>query len=364
MSARDLLAKEQPNVLFIIVDTLRSDHLGCYGYQDIKTPNIDGIAKRGTLFENVIASAPLTLPSHASIFTSTFPQFNKVRDNGSYQLPENSITLADRFKENKYNTAAFVSTVVLDKKYGLDKGFDVYDDKMVKSPQKQLIKSMEGERAADKTTAAALEWLEENKEEKFFLWVHYYDPHTVYNPPPPYSEIYKDNLYAGEIAFVDHYIGILLDALKKLGLEDNTIIIFAGDHGEGLGEHQEAQHAVFLYDTTLKVPLIFSYPKKIPQSKVIKEQVRLVDIMPTLLDLVKIKKNKDIQGRSLLKAMRGKARLKAIPAYSESYYAKFHYNWSELQSWRTEEWKYIRSSEPELFNIQEDPLELNNLIHE
>ncbi len=359
-----LFKKEQPNILFIIVDTLRSDHLGCYGYQDIKTPNIDNLAKRGTLFENVITSAPLTLPAHVSIFTSTFPQFNKVRDNGSYQLPEDSVTLADRLKEKQYKTAAFVSTVVLDKEFGLDKGFDLYDDKMVESPHKQLIKSMEGERPADLTTAVALEWLNKNKDEKFFLWVHYYDPHTVYNPPAPYNETYKDNLYDGEIAFVDKYIGELLTGLKNLGLEENTVIIFAGDHGEGLGQHMESQHAVFLYDTTLKVPLIFSYPKKIPKGKTIKEQVRLVDIMPTLLDLIRIKKNKDIQGRSLLRAIRGKGRLKAVPAYSESFYAKFHYNWSELQSWRTEQWKYIKSSEPELFNVKEDPLELKNLIDE
>lgn len=353
--------KGQPNVLFIIVDTLRSDHLGCYGYDKIKTPNIDSLAKRGILFENVISQAPLTFPSHVSMFTSTYPQYSKARDNGNFRLDASAITLAEILGGNGYTAAAFVSAFVLDSKFGLDQGFQTYNDKLQKITQKRIIKLMEEERTADKVSAAAVNWLRENKDKKFFLWVHYYDPHTIYNPPSPYKEIYKDNLYDGEIAFADEQIGVILNTLKELNLAQNTLIIFASDHGEGLGEHGESSHAVFVYDTTLKVPLIFCYPAELPQAKAIGQQVRLIDIMPTILDFLEVKKNKEIQGASLLSLIKGAQRQITLAAYSESFYAKYHFNWSPLQSFRTEEWKYIKSSEPELYSVRDDPHELINL---
>jgi len=353
--------KERPNVLFIIVDTLRADYLACYGNSRIKTPNIDSLAKQGTLFKNTICQAPLTHPSHCSMFTSTYPQFNNMRDNGNQRLGDSSITLAEIMKDNGYITAAFVSTFVLDSKFGLNQGFDTYDDQMERVTAKRVIKMMDEERKADKVTEAALNWLNSNKDKKFFLWVHYYDPHTVYNPPSPYKEIYKDNLYAGEVAYCDEYIGRLLSALKELNLDKNTLIIFASDHGEGLGEHQENGHAVFVYDTTLKVPLIFSHPGSIPEGKVIHEQVRLIDVMPAILGLLDIKKNKEIQGKDLTRIIKGSRRPQSSFAYSESFYGKLHFNWSPLQSFRMGDWKYIKSSEPELYNIKDDPGELINL---
>ena len=359
-----LLAKpsqQQPNVLFIIVDTLRDDHLGCYGYDKIKTPNIDAIAKQGTLFKNAISQVPLTFPSHSSMFTSTYPQFNKMRDNSGYKLDNSNITLAERLKENGYATAAFISTMVLKSKSGINQGFDTFDDKIEKSVGKRVLKFMDDERTADKTTAAALNWLKANKDKKFFLWVHYYDPHTIYNPPSPYKDIYKDSLYDGEIAFTDENIGVLISALKDLKLDKNTLIVFASDHGESLGEHEERGHAVFIYDVTLKVPLIFSYPGFIPQGKTVEEEARLIDVMPTILDILGIKKNKEIQGLSLENLINGKQKTGNLPAYSESLYAKFHFNWSSLQAIRTKDWKYIKSTEPELYNLKDDPKELNNL---
>ncbi|MCM8791092.1 MAG: sulfatase-like hydrolase/transferase [Candidatus Omnitrophica bacterium] len=356
--------KERPNVLFIIVDTLRADHLGCYGYKKIKTPNIDGLASRGTRFKNVISQVPLTFPSHVGIFTSTYPNYNKMRDNGSFRLEDDAVTLAQVFKQHGYATAAFVSTIVLDKKYGLNRGFDTYDDKMEKLKDKQILKFMDEERPADKVTEAAQKWLAANKDKSFFLWVHYYDPHTIYNPPAPYNEIYKDNLYDGEIAFTDEHIGKLLATLKELGLDKNTLIVFTSDHGESLGEHSEIGHAIFLYDSTLKVPLIFSYPKLIPEGKVIETQVRLVDLAPTIMDLLGLKKKGVIQGRSLAGIIKGSGKAPDLPAYSESLYAKYHYNWDELHSWRDGKWKYIRSSEPELYDIVNDPHELKNLAGE
>lgn len=361
---RIIYAARRPNILFIIVDTLRSDHVGCYGYKNIQTPNIDSLASRGVLFTNAISQTPLTFPSHVTIFTSQYPQFHQERDNGNYRLDESSVTLAERLKQENYVTAAFVSSFVLEGKFGLNKGFDVYDDKMLKNTKKRIIKLMDEERPADQVNDAAIGWLKENKDKNFFLWVHYYDPHTLYNPPQPYKERYKDNLYDGEIAFVDEKIGELLSAIKECGLDKDLFIIFASDHGEGLGEHNEAGHGIFIYDSTLKVPLIFSYPEKIPGGRIIQAQVRLADIMPTVLDLLGMKKNKEIQGTSLADLIKGRGKPGSLPAYSESFYAKFHFNWSQLQSLRTQEWKYIKSSEPELYNIMDDPLELNNLAGE
>lgn len=355
---------EQPNVLLIIVDTLRSDHVGCYGYDRIKTPNIDNFAKKGTMFKNTISQVPLTLASHASFLTSTYPQYNNVRDNGAARLDESAITLAEALQEEGYATAAFVSTMVLDSKHGLNQGFETYDDTVEKASKDRVLDLMDAERTGEKVTDSAINWLKDNGNKKFFLWAHYYDPHTVYNPPSPYKEIYKDNLYDGEIAFADMQIGRLLSFIKGMKLERDLFIIFASDHGEGLGEHGESSHAVFVYDTTLKVPLIFSYPGVIPEGKVVESQVRLLDIMPTVLDFLHIEKNKEIQGKSLVRIIKGKSRSKDLPAYSESLYAKFHYNWSPLQAFRMGEWKYIKSSKPELYNIKRDPHELVNLIDE
>ncbi|MDP8218147.1 MAG: sulfatase-like hydrolase/transferase [Candidatus Theseobacter exili] len=359
--------RHRPNVLFIIVDTLRSDHLGCYGYDKIKTPNIDSLAEKGILFKDTLSQVPLTFPSHCSLFTSTYPQYNEVRDNGTYILDESAVTLAERLKDYGYKTAAFVSTFVLNKHLKLDQGFDVYDDdtdSKERRKKKKVVRMIEGERTASEVTQKALEWLKLNKDDRFFLWVHYYDPHTIYEPPSPYKEIYKDNLYDGEIAYTDEYIGKLLAEFKNLGLEKDTLIVFAADHGEGLGQHDESGHAVFIYDSTLKVPLIFSWPGVIPEGKTVESQVRLVDVMPTILDLLHIKKNREIQGKSLIKLIVKKIRSLNLIAYGESLYAHLRYNWSPLHSLRTEEWKYIKSPQPELYNIREDPLELVNLAED
>jgi len=361
-SFKDKLRADNPtNLLVIVVDTLRADHLGCYGYANISTPHIDDLAKKGVLFKNVISHTPMTLPSHCSIFTGTYPQYHKVVDNGGYRLSDSAVTLAEIMKDAGYTTAAFVSTMVLDSRFGLKQGFDTYMDKMEKPKTKRVINFMDEERTADKVTQDAVKWLSENKHKKFFLWVHYYDPHNIYNPPSPYRELYSHNLYDGEIAFTDEQIGILLSSLKEFNLDKNTLIVFLSDHGEGLGEHDEPGHSIFVYDTTIKVPLIFVYPAVIPAGRVIEEQARLVDVMPTILDLLKLKKNKEIQGISLAAVILGKQKAINLPAYSQALYGQIHYNWSPLKSWREGDWKYINSAEPELFNLKDDPHELKNL---
>ena len=257
------------NVLVITADTLRSDHLGAYGYKNIRTPVIDELARNGVRFETVISPAPLTLPSHASLFTSTFPPYTQVRDNGNNKLDESALTLAEILEKRGYDTAAFVSTYVLNGRFGLDQGFEIYDDVKEDQDPNLVIRHMDGERTADKTTTAAINWLKRKSPKPFFMWVHYYDPHSTYNPPPPYREKYKNNPYDGEIAFMDNQIGRLLNEFKRQGILDKTLIVFTSDHGEGLGEHKESGHAVFVYDTTQKVPLIFVAPELFPQGKVI-----------------------------------------------------------------------------------------------
>jgi len=354
-------ARSSPNILFITVDTLRSDHLASYGYEKIKTPHIDSLAQKGTLFKNVISHTPLTMPSHASIFTGTYPQFHGVRDNGYGRLKDEAVTLAEVLQQEDYATAAFVSTFVLNAKFGLNQGFETYDDVLQDRDPGKIIKHMEGERTADQVTGAAVQWLKDNHDKPFFLWVHYYDPHSIYNPPSPYKEIYKDNPYDGEIAFTDEQIGVLLSSLSELGLDKNTMIVFTSDHGESLGEHGENGHAVFVYDTTQKVPLIFVYPKEVPQEKMVENQVRHVDIMPTVLDFLRMKKNPQIQGTSLARLIKKRSKGQNLPAYSESLYANKHYNWSDLKAYRKRPWKYIQSSKPELYHIEEDPGEVVNL---
>ena len=346
------------NFLLITIDTIRSDHIGCYGYQKIKTPHMDQLAQRGILFENAFTPVPITLPSHASILTGMYPTFHGIRNNGTYALSDADVTLAELLKSKGYVTAAFVSAYVLDKRFGLDQGFDVYNDDLSNSPEERFLYT---ERRAEATTKAVIQWFKETNPSKFFLWVHYFDPHLHYSPPEPFSVEYKDNLYDGEIAYTDHWLGRLIENMDQLGLMKNTHIILTGDHGEGLGDHQEKTHGIFIYDTTLKVPLIWSCQMLFPKSKRIKNLVRLIDIAPTIMALAGCKPTDVMQGASLLPLMQGqKTRLERV-LYCESYYPQFSHNWSPLLGMRTEKWKYIDAPIQELYRVDQDPGEKKNL---
>jgi arylsulfatase A-like enzyme/Tfp pilus assembly protein PilF len=347
------------NILLITIDTIRADHIGCYGYEKIKTPNIDQLARKGILFENAFTPIPITLPSHASILTGTYPTFHGVRNNGTYAMPESVISLAEILKEKGYVTAAFVSAYVMDKRFGLDQGFDVYNDDLSGDEDRGFL---DKERRAEAVTQATIKWLKEANPAKFFLWVHYFDPHMHYNPPPPFSEEYKDNLYDGEIAYTDHWLGILLNTMHQLGLDENTLIVLTGDHGEGLGEHKEKTHGIFIYDTTLQVPLILTYPKLFPHPKRIEPLVRLIDIAPTILDLAEYKPYKDMQGISLIPVIQGKVDDPDLVLYCESFYPKFSHNWSPLEGLRTQKWKYIEAPVKELYRVDKDPQEKTNVF--
>jgi len=361
---------ERLNVLFIIVDTLRADHLGCYGHGDIQTPHIDDLASDGARFITVVTSAPVTAPSVASLVTSTHPNFHGVRDNEFFSLNPELPNLAAVFRRAGYATAGFVGSVVLDRRYGFAEGFDHYDDDMSEefkiydetyTPQKDELQGTQ--RRAEEVTRAALQWLKAHGRQKPFLcFVHYFDPHDPYDPPPPFSDGYPGSPYDGEIAYTDAQIGALLTGIMELELNDRTLVVLTGDHGEGLGEHSERTHGFFLYDSTVLVPLIFHFPPAIPAGSAFASQIRTVDVMPTILELVGLPVPETAQGTSLAPALRGEEELRDREAYVETFHTLYSYNWHELQAIRTPRWKYIRAPGPELYDIQADPLELKNRV--
>lgn len=347
------------NLLIITVDTLRADHVGIYGYKKIETPNIDRLGEKGVLFSRAYCHVPLTLPSHCSLFTGTLPIFHGVRDNG-YRLPSFNITLAEILKKKGYLTAAFVGAFPLDSRFGLDKGFDVYDDLY---GSKNVVRDLSFiERRAEEVNKKAVEWLDKNQNSKFFVWVHYFDPHTPYEPPSSFNHEYAGREYDGEIAYTDYVIGKLLEKLNQLKLIEKTLIILTSDHGEGLGDHNETTHGIFVYDSTLRVPLIFHNPKISPGNKIVSDQVGLIDVMPTILDLMGFPQSPNIQGRSFKSVI---FKGKSFPnkhCYIESVAAMLDRNWAPLQGIRTEEWKYIDAPIPELYDLKNDPKEGNNII--
>ncbi|MFW6140316.1 MAG: sulfatase-like hydrolase/transferase [Acidobacteriota bacterium] len=347
------------NVLIITIDTLRADHVGVYGYEKVETPHIDRLGKEGILFSQARCPVPLTLPSHCSLFTGTLPIFHGVRDNG-YPTPSNLTTLAEVFKDQGYQTAAFVGAFPVDSRFGLDKGFEVYDDFY---GSKNILRDLSFvERKAEAVNESALEWIAQNKSNPFFVWIHYFDPHTPYDPPPPYKIQYEGREYDGEIAYTDKTIGQLLNSLKKQNLMEKTLIILTSDHGEGLGEHNEKTHGIFIYDSTLRVPLIFYNPQILPQHQIIEEPVSLIDIMPTVLDLMEFPEPPDIQGKSFKSVLFGKEFFHHECFYIESVAAMLDRNWAPLQGVLKENWKYIHAPIPELYDLNKDPQELNNII--
>jgi choline-sulfatase len=352
-----------PNILLITVDTLRADHLGCYGYSAARTPNIDRLATEGVRVERAIAPTPLTLPSHTSILTGLEPPAHGVRDNGTYRVPEAAETLAEHLKGKGYQTQAFVSAEVLHSRYNLDQGFDGYDDELW--GEGEVSDFLYRERAGQHTMDRALEWLATRSsrpagDAPFFIWLHLFDPHVPYDPPDADAKL-SPTLYDGEIASVDRQVGRLLAALEKEKVLDETILAFTSDHGESLGEHQEASHSIFIYESTIRVPLIFRYPRKLPAGRIHTGAARSVDIMPTLLALADERPNAT-QGTDLSQALAGASPAQPVAQYSESFHPKFAFGMAPLQGVRVNGWTYIRAPRPELYNREEDPTEQRNLL--
>jgi arylsulfatase A-like enzyme/Tfp pilus assembly protein PilF len=352
-----------PNVILITVDTLRADRLGCYGYKQIDTSNMDRMAAKGARFSTVVAQSPLTLPSHCTILTGTYPFFHQVRDNVGYRLDSSATTLAEILKPRGFQTGAFVGSYVLDSKFGLNQGFDYYFDDFHpgKNPD-GFVNLYDLERRGGVVIDHTLSWLEKALlKPPFFAWIHLYDPHDPYDPPQPFKVKYKARPYDGEIAYVDSQIGRLLDFLINKKLYEKTIIVLTGDHGESFGEHNEVKHGYFLYDTTLLVPLIIKPSNRFSfKDPVVNAQVRLVDIAPTILQMLDLPKSPDFQGTGLLGLLLGKQKELRLDAYSETYYP-LQFGSSNLFSLRQTGAKYIQAPRPEYYNLAQDPAELKNL---
>src|SRR5512135_1717843 len=351
-------AAPAPNLLLITLDTTRADHLGCYGFAQASTPNLDRLAGEGIRFARVYAPAPLTLPSHSSIMSGLYPVSHGVRNNG-HEMPSSVRTLAEILKGHGFATAAFVSSFSVDSRFGIGRGFDVYDDTFqVGSP----LKGVNAERRAEETFARFSRWLDNNAASRFFAWVHYYDPHLPYDPPSPYREEFAGRLYDGEIAYMDHYVGAGLDRLREKGLLDRTIVVVAGDHGEGLGDKIERGHGIFLYEETLRVPFIVFAPKLLPRPRVVDAEVRLIDAAPTVLELAGLgREASGMQGRSLVPALEGKT-LADRDALVETFYPRENFGWSELVGLVSGTWKYIQAPRPELYDLAADRGEASNLV--
>lgn len=351
-------AQPQPlNVLLITLDTTRADHIGCYGYKKAQTPTIDRLAAGGARFATAFSSVPITLPSHATMLTGLYPFRTRVRDNGLDKLADTTATLANVLRSHSYHTFAYVSAAVLDRTFGLNRGFDVYDDNVrVGRPDAFRYE----ERAASQVTEAVIDDLGKVKP-PYLLWVHYYDPHLPYVPPSPFDRRFADSPYDGEIAFVDSQLGHLLDALRAKKLLDNTLIIIAGDHGEALGDHGEKTHGVFIYDALLHVPLIFNCPGRVAP-KVVQGTSRLIDIFPTVLDYagIPLPSTPPLDGESLKQAIL-KGQTSINEAYEESMLPANSFGWSPLFAIRTGRWHLIDAPEKELYRVLEDPRELTNV---
>lgn len=347
------------NVLFISYDTTRVDRFGCYGNKDGLTPATDALAKKGVVFDNAFSQAPLTLVSHASMMTGLFPKEHGIHDNGSAPLADTHPTLAALFKTKGYSTGAFIASYVLDKRFGLARGFDVYDDDMGKVDLGAQLG--ERQRPGNIVTDRALAWLETHKAGPFFCWVHYYDPHGPYEPPEPYAKKFS-NAYDAEVAFMDSQTKRLVDWLESKKLTDNTTIVVIADHGESLGEHGEKGHALFIYNVSMHVPMIVVDPSAKSGHRV-DTFVEVADIFPTLIDMVGIPRIETLTSRCLSPLLAG-ASMPDQECYSESHCLYNSHNYAEQRGLTTRQWKYISSTKPELYDMQTDRGELKNLIAE
>jgi arylsulfatase A-like enzyme/tetratricopeptide (TPR) repeat protein len=346
----------------ITIDTLRADHVGAYGFPLARTPAMDGLAKDGVRCANATAVAPITMVSHTSIFTGLLPPAHGVRDNGSYALGDKAVTLAERLKAAGYETQAFVSALVLNRRYNLNQGFDGYDDNLwaEDSPKLFLIR----DRVAAKTAALAGRWLDRwemrGKKKPFFLWVHFYDPHQPYKVRGPAAAL-APSPYDAEIAVADHGVQEILNDLESKRLLDDTLIVLTADHGESLGEHGEKTHAIFIYDATVRVPLFFRWPGYFPAGKVYQGPVRSVDIVPTILGALGLPGGGETQGADLGPALRGKVPPPRLGQYSESLLAEVGFGMAPLYGVRLDGYKWIRAPRPELYDLKRDPHELHDL---
>ncbi len=335
-------------VVLISVDTLRSDHLPAYGYRGVATPALDALRRDSVLFARAYSHVPLTLPSHATLFTGLLPAQNSVRDNYGFPLNPGALTLAEWLSQAGYATGAAVSSSVLEKGTGIGRGFSFYDDSVGN---------------ADKRDGAVAEeslerWIAAHRGEPFFAFLHLYEPHAPYSPPEPYRARYP-NRYDGEIARADEIVGTLLAKLKEWNLYDRSLIVFLSDHGEGLGDHGEAEHGVFLYRESIQVPLLVKFPGRSRAGETVEAAAGLIDVFPTVAGALRRTPPASLPGRSWAQApAKGSSQRRIL---SETLYPRLRLGWSDLASLTDEAYQYIEAPRPELYDLRQDPGEKNNL---
>jgi len=361
--ARGGASENDLSLLVVTLDTTRADRLGAYGYSEIVTPNLDRMAGDGVVFEQAESVAPLTLPAHSSIFTGQFPPSHGVRDNGGFYLDEENVALAEVLRDAGFRTGGFVGSFVLDSKWGIAQGFDHYfDDFDLKKSTGRSLNEIE--RPANEVADAALAWLDEAPEARFFSWVHFYDPHSPYSPPEPWASRYPNRPYVGEIAFTDSQVGRLLNWLDENDRADDTVVIVMGDHGESLGEHGESGHGFFVYEGATRVPFIIRAPFDSMRNRRVATPVRSVDVLPTALELLGIEPTRPSDGTSLVPLLTGAEQSVQLACYSEAVYPRYHFGWSELTAIRVGDMKYIAAPRPELYDLAVDPNEERNVYLE
>jgi arylsulfatase A-like enzyme len=342
-------------IVIVTLDTTRADRLSIYGYMNAAMPALERLAEEGVVFDQASATAPLTLPSHCSIFTGLLPPRHGVRDNAAAPLADTVPTLAEILQRRGFRTGAFVGSVVLDAGRGLARGFEEYRG-VTPNPD---TGSSPQQRRGDEVISDALHWLDGITDVPFFMWAHLYDPHRPYDPPEPYRSRF-DDAYVGEIAFADAQIGRLMDDLARRKVLDRTIVVIAADHGESLGEHGERDHGIFVYENVLHVPLIVKVPN-VPPGRV-NDIVRLVDVMPTVLDFAGVPAP-TADGVSLAGLMRGTTGHLDLEAYSESLYPR-RFGWSPVRSLRAGRFKLIEAPRREMYDLEKDPFEQRNLYQD
>ncbi|HSK10900.1 MAG TPA: sulfatase-like hydrolase/transferase [Vicinamibacterales bacterium] len=351
------------NLVVITLDTTRADRLGAYGYAAGETPVIDRLAREGVLFEQAMTDAPLTLPAHCSIFTARHPPRHGVRDNGGFFLSPQQRTLASELRHRGLRTGAVVGAFVLDGKWGLGQGFEYYGDEF-EVDRVGGFGVGEIQRRGAEVVDKALPWLEQVKGERFFAWLHFYDPHTPYDAPEPYGSRFAGHPYDAEIAYTDAQVGRLVEFLERHDLLERTVVVVVGDHGEGLNQHSEGTHGFFIYESTTRVPFIVRAPFERTRGRRVADPVRTVDVMPTVLDLMGIAAPADIDGTSLAPLMTGDRATLDLEGYAEALYPLHHYGWSDLRAWRAGRYKVIDAPRPELYDLERDPHESTNLYAE
>jgi len=353
-----------PNLLLVTLDTLRADHIGAYGYDAIETPNLDRLAREGVRFDQVATTVPTTLPAHSSILTGQLPMRHGVRNNGTFRLEDDAVTLAEVLRDSGYATAGFIAAFVLDARFGTAQGFDSYTDFGAQAAEVVETPFLKIQRRANEVVDEAVAWLG-GQQEPFFAWVHLYDPHTPYDAPEPFGSRYADRPYDGEIAYTDAALGNLIAGLEAAGHADNTLVVVLADHGEGLGDHGEEWHTYFVYDATVRVPLMFWAPGRLPAGLVVNGESSVIDVLSTSLALLGIddpaaEQRDGIDLRRLMAAPDAAGRA----SYAESLVPMLNFGWSELRALRDSGWKYIEAPRAELYDLANDPGETRNLLEQ